>query len=232
MIHLLRSPALAPGPGYDRVAGSYDNWNWQSFWDRNEEPLVESVLRGMATPSQALDLGTGTGRYLRLLKELGVHSAIGLDVSTGMLAVARQRRESHRLVRADMRAIPIAPNCLDLIIAARSLCHIPELDSAFRQIAVSLRPGGTLIVTELDADHAFQTTKAPTADGEVTIATWKRPTTEIVRAAAREGLVSTRIIRVRATDCRWLPPPSELSSIDRTGRRAIFSVAIFSKLSS
>jgi ubiquinone/menaquinone biosynthesis C-methylase UbiE len=231
MIDSLPPPALAPGPGYDRVAACYDTWDWQSFWDRNEKPIVESILREMPMAARALDLGVGTGRYLQLFGDLAVPCAAGIDISSGMLAVARQRTGSALLLHADIGALPLAPNAVDLAIAARSLCHVPDLPGALRQVALVLRPGGTLIVTELDAEHAFDATTAPTRDGDVTIATWKRTAEETASAAACEGLICTRLVRVRATDCRWLPPPPELSSIDRSGRRAIFSVAVFSKRS-
>jgi ubiquinone/menaquinone biosynthesis C-methylase UbiE len=229
MMQPLRSPALAPEPGYDKIASSYDTWKWQAFWDRNEAPLVGSILCEMRRPTVAMDLGVGTGRYLGLLRKLGIPTTIGVDVSAGMLAVAKRRIGGAGLIRADLRRLPVAPQSIDLVLAARSLCHVPDLSSALHGIAHSLRPGGTFVLTELDAEHAFHNTKAPTPDGDVAIATWKRSVAEITDAAAEAGLTAKEVYRVRAADCAWLPPASELASIDRSSRRAIFLVGVFSK---
>jgi len=229
MIQPRRLTALAPEPGYDKVAASYDSWKWQAFWDRNELPIVGSIVRAMRRPAAAMDVGVGTGRYLGLLRELGIATTIGFDVSAGMLAMAKRRFTDARLIRADLRRLPVAPGSIDLAVAARSLCHVPDVSSPLYGIAQTLRPGGTLIVTELDAEHAFQNTKAPSPEGDVAIATWKRSAAEITTAAVAQGLVVKEVRRVRASDCRWLPPAPELASIDRSGRRAIFLIAVFSK---
>jgi ubiquinone/menaquinone biosynthesis C-methylase UbiE len=229
MIGLTESPVLAPGLGYDRAAMSYDDWPWQLFWDQNEKPIVESLIRKMPAPSVAADLGVGTGRYFLVLRALGVRNVVGVDLSSGMLTVAKKRAGTSGLVRADVRSLPIASGRVDLAIAARSLCHLPEIEDEFRETGRILRRGGSLIVTELDADHAFERTRLPTASGEVLIATWKRQASELVASAERAGLRATQLIRVRSTDCRWLPPPPALPSIDRAGGRAIFVVVMFSK---
>lgn len=223
------STLLAPGPGYDQAAESYDDWQWQPFWTHNESPLVESLVRLSSTPHVALDLGVGTGRYLTLLRDIGARDSIGVDISGGMLAVARRKIDWAPLVQADIRQLPFAANRVDLAIATRSLCHMAELDVAFGEIGRILRPGGVLVVTELDAEHAFTTTKVPARTGDISIATWKRGAPEIISRASNAGLSLTHFTRIRANDCRWLPPPPGLSSIDRASVRPIFVVCAFNK---
>jgi SAM-dependent methyltransferase len=230
IIQPLSSSVLAPELGYDKIAGSYDRWKWQAFWEFNEKPLIASLLRTLKASDAAIDLGLGTGRYVELLQEFGIHNAFGVDVSAAMLKIARRRVPGARLIRADLTELPLAAGSLDLAIAARSLCHVDDLSRALNGIANSLRPNGSLIVTELDAEHRFENTTAPSPEGDVSIATWKRTPQEIVSAAAGAGLSVATLRRLRATDCVWLPPAPELASIDRSGRRAIFLIAVFSKL--
>jgi SAM-dependent methyltransferase len=68
-----------------------------------------------------LDLGCGQGRHLALLAERGLR-AIGLDLSPALLAIARAQNPRGELVRADMRAIPLA---------ARSCSAVLSLFTAF-----------------------------------------------------------------------------------------------------
>jgi ubiquinone/menaquinone biosynthesis C-methylase UbiE len=229
MTEVRRSPLLAPRAGYDAVAESYDDWEWQPFWTHNERPLIKDLIESGPQPRLAIDLGVGTGRYLSLLQQMNPIEAIGIDISGQMLNVARRKTRSTRLLHADVLHLPVKSAVMDLAIAARTLCHVAELDEAMREIARTLRPSGVLIVTELDPDHAFSATKVPVAGREVFISTWKRTPDEIVTSAAHAGLEATSFKRVRAPECQWLPPSPALSSIDRTGQRPIFLIGAFQK---
>jgi ubiquinone/menaquinone biosynthesis C-methylase UbiE len=218
-----------PGPGYDRAADTYDLWGWQSFWTRNEEPIVESMLRSLPLPETAVDLGAGTGRYCDMLCRLGVPRVVGVDISRGMLDVARRKWPSIAFVNGDISALPLVDSCAQVAIAARTLSHVPDVEGVLGEIARIMRPGGLVIVTDLHAEHPFDATKLPTPGGEIAIATWKRTESDVVSAATRVGLETTHVRRITAKDCVWLPPPQELLSLDRTGARAVFFVASFIK---
>jgi hypothetical protein len=49
-----------------------------------EEAIVRPILEA-ATPTRALDVGTGTGRCLGLLRAAGARTVVGLDMSLAML---------------------------------------------------------------------------------------------------------------------------------------------------
>jgi ubiquinone/menaquinone biosynthesis C-methylase UbiE len=220
---------LQPSAGYDRVAECYDEWDWQAFWTRNEEPVVDSMLRTVAAPRVALDLGTGTGRYCDVLRRIGHRAVIGIDVSFGMLSVARRKPGFNVLVNADIGALPFADRSAGLTVAARSLSHVADLDQALAEIARVLAPGGTLVVSDLHAEHAFDVTKLKTPRGEIAICTWKHTETDVAEAAARAGLMPLQVQRFTARECLWLPPADQLTSLDRTGRRTVFFVGRFRK---
>src|SRR5262245_1679245 len=95
---------------------------------RLEQEIVESILRTLA-PSRALDVGTGSGRYLPVLAQTGAARVMGVDFSMAMLrradvaqpsrrgecAVGRSATEDERLERcatgvvcADARHLPVA----------------------------------------------------------------------------------------------------------------------------
>jgi SAM-dependent methyltransferase len=204
---------------YDQAAPFYDRWPWQRFWDRNEMPLVMAAIGA----GPVLDLGTGTGRYVASFAQAGI-AALGVDISEGMLGVATRKPDcAGFLARGDLRALPIRSSSVEAAVAARVLCHLPEIDLALSELARAVRPGGRLVVTELDPGHRFETTRIPTDGAPVEVETFKRGPATIVDSARRVGWVHVDIAQISATNCAWLPE-SGLSSIDRSGRRPVFFV--------
>ena len=169
---------------YDDAAPYYDSWRWQCVWTAQEEPRLRRRVHALA-PRRALDLGTGTGRYARVLADAGAE-VIGLDVSEAMLARARKRCPAARfLQRSALDLADLGP--FDLVLGARMVCHLPDIDAALAAFVQVLRPGGTLLLTDIDPDHAVECTYLPTADGYVPVPTWKRSLAEVAHAACRAG---------------------------------------------
>jgi ubiquinone/menaquinone biosynthesis C-methylase UbiE len=110
-----------------------------------------------------LDIGTGTGRLLELLAPR-VTTALGVDASRAMLALARTRLArpglSHCAVRlADMYRLPLGDAGFDLVVLHMVLHHAEDTASVLAEAARVLRPGGRLIVVDL-AEHAPSATGA------------------------------------------------------------------------
>src|SRR5262249_1032240 len=155
----------AVAAAYDAAAGYYDQWLWQTFWERNELPLLRRAIAHCGRTRRAIDIGTGTGRYAQALAEAGLHT-IGTDVSRAMLAVARHRRRGlAHFIHADAGAPRFETRQFDLAIAARVLCHVADAAAVLRDTARIVRQGGQLIVSELDDRHGYTATMLPTAAG-------------------------------------------------------------------
>src|SRR5437588_4372209 len=74
--------------GYDLLAPKFD---YTPF--RTPDVVLEAVaaqLRALAPFDAALDVCCGTGAAMRFLRPLCRQRVVGLDISAGMLAVARQ----------------------------------------------------------------------------------------------------------------------------------------------
>jgi SAM-dependent methyltransferase len=99
---------------------------------------------GFAPGDTVVDLGCGTGRALRPLRDaVGPDGlALGLDVTEEMLAVARARDTT--LVLADARRLPFADNGVDGIFAAGLLQHLADPRGGLTELARVTRPGGRL----------------------------------------------------------------------------------------
>lgn len=133
------------------------------------EAEVENCLVGLIgnKPVQnMLDLGTGTGRMLLLLKDV-YRRAVGIDSSRDMLAVARANLDAAGLTRAvvrlgDILNLPLESEDFDLVIIHQVLHFLENPDAAIAEAARVLRPGGRLAVIDfaphnleyLRADHA------------------------------------------------------------------------------
>ena len=98
-----------------------------------------------------LDLGAGTGRYAMAAAERGA-MVVAADVSTAMLEIARGRThaEAVELVRADVATLPFADSCFDGVVAVTSLCFISDPARVLASAARVLRPGGRLVLGELN----------------------------------------------------------------------------------
>ena len=91
----------------DRFDGHYSHGRGQLYWEAFERPYLERlfVRLGREHPGRYLDFACGTGRIL----ELGAphfREAVGIDVSSVMIAEARSRVPRARLIEADVLDAP------------------------------------------------------------------------------------------------------------------------------
>ena len=118
--------------------------------DAEAEAMVERLMPMLAgIPGPVLDVGCGGGRHLAALRRRGV-PAFGLDFSSDLLVAAKARPElPGRLVRADMRAPPIAPgSCGAVLLLFTAFGYFSDEENAacLKSLAELLLPGGVLIL--------------------------------------------------------------------------------------
>lgn len=95
-----------------------------------------------------LDVGAGTGRSMRaLFEESHPRRAVGLDLSAGMLAQARQTLRDPRavLVRGDATALPFPDNSFDIVMSMWTLETLPDPLLAVAELLRVLKPSGTVL---------------------------------------------------------------------------------------
>jgi SAM-dependent methyltransferase len=128
-------------------------------------PMLARVeLGGFAN---ALDVGCGEGRFCRALAARGIRT-VGIDPTEALLAEARRRDPGgdYRPGRAEALDFPDAS--FDLVVSYLTLIDIPDIASAIPEMARVLRPGGSLLIANL---NSFITAAPPpgwtrSADGE------------------------------------------------------------------
>ncbi|MFD2265190.1 class I SAM-dependent methyltransferase [Lacibacterium aquatile] len=108
--------------------------------------------------TRALDVGCGEGRFCRMLQERDIAS-VGIDPTLALLAEARRRdpEGDYRDGRAEALDFPDAS--FDLVVSYLSLIDIPDIRAAIPEMARVLKPGGTLLIANL---NSFNTAGPPT----------------------------------------------------------------------
>jgi malonyl-CoA O-methyltransferase len=120
---------------------------------RAEQRAVEEALRQIA-PTRALDIGTGSGRYLPILASAGASHVVGVDFSPAMLARARpDLSRTSRISRisricGDARRLPFRRESFDLINASLMAGDIDDLASFVREAAAVLAPRGHFMYSD------------------------------------------------------------------------------------
>jgi ubiquinone/menaquinone biosynthesis C-methylase UbiE len=131
---------------YDRVAVDYHEYG---LAEMARQPVERAVLGLFASlvDGPVLDVGCGTGLATAHLHGLGV-DITGVDLSPGMLDVARRSCPDVEFEVASMLALPHADAAFAGVVAWYSTIHVPDnlLPTALSELARVLRPGGHLML--------------------------------------------------------------------------------------
>jgi SAM-dependent methyltransferase/DNA-binding HxlR family transcriptional regulator len=142
-------------------AASANDWGTIRALHVAEDAVERAILQAVGTRAfdSLLDLGTGTGRMLELLRPLYTR-AIGVDASTDMLAVARANLDRAGIANAQVRLgdinhLPFGRNAFDLVTVHQVLHYLDQPERALAEAARVLRPGGRLLVVDF-APHSLE----------------------------------------------------------------------------
>lgn len=133
---------------FDGMAGSYDQLEpWYEHLYATLHAIAREVLAPRAgAAARALDAGCGTGFQTAVLDRLG-YQVHGLDLSAGLLAVARRAHPTARLARGDLEALPYDADSFDAATCCGStLSLVEDAGRALAELARVLRPGARLLV--------------------------------------------------------------------------------------
>jgi SAM-dependent methyltransferase len=133
---------------YDRVAEPYGQQFFDELarkpFDRERLDRFAARLRGRG---RVCDVGCGPGHVGRYLAERGV-DVYGVDLSPGMVALARRLNPAMRFEPGDLRALSLPDAALAGIVAFYSLIHLrrTEVAGALAELARVMIPGGLILI--------------------------------------------------------------------------------------
>jgi ubiquinone/menaquinone biosynthesis C-methylase UbiE len=120
--------------------------------------LVERLSAELPAGTTILDLGCGTGVPTAKILTESDHRVVGVDVSEGMLKLAREQVPAADFRRDDIRTLPADYGTFQAVTAFFSLLMLSKADieDTLRKSAGWLTPGGYLAVgmVNFDADSA------------------------------------------------------------------------------
>jgi malonyl-CoA O-methyltransferase len=129
---------------FDRASATYESA--AGLQDQVARELLGRVDGFGLGPRVVLDLGAGTGRNTRALKQRFPRATvIALDLAPGMLReAARHQLRWRRFVRVcgDAQRLPLASDSVDLVFSSLMLQWCDPPDAAFAEVQRVLRPGG------------------------------------------------------------------------------------------
>jgi ubiquinone/menaquinone biosynthesis C-methylase UbiE len=133
---------------------------WAEIADQNPtERQVQFVKDTLKPQGLILDLACGTGRHTIPLSKEG-YDIVGLDISPNLLKIAKTRRGSVQLVRADMRRLPFKPGAFAAAVSIdTSLGYLPSGKDdlqALTELQKTLRQEGILILDVFNRELLMQ----------------------------------------------------------------------------
>ena len=112
-------------------------------------PMADEILHlgRMEAAELVLDLATGTGLIARTAVPAG-KSIIGVDISLGILAIARSLSTREiPLVAGNSHKLPFKDHCFDLVTCGLSLSHFSDVLVALGEVRRILPSGGCFIAS-------------------------------------------------------------------------------------
>lgn len=142
---------------FDSIAPAYDFMNHAMTLGIDKWWRKVAVKKVKATqPASILDIATGTGDFaIKLYKTIKPETVTGMDLSDGMLEVARRKVKDKGLDQAisfeqgDCLKMRFADESYDAITVAFGVRNFEHIDQGYREMMRVLRPGGMLCVLEL-----------------------------------------------------------------------------------
>lgn len=140
---------------FDNISPKYDllnhllSVNIDKMWRKR-------TIRKLAAfrPHTVLDVATGTGDFAVAATKLGDVKLVGIDISEGMLKVAREKIKRKQLdqqislQKADSENLPFEDNGFDAAIVGFGVRNFENLEKGLGEILRVLKPGGVFFILE------------------------------------------------------------------------------------
>ncbi len=141
---------------FDTISTQYDGLNRVISWGTDvkwRKRVLKKVMN--AKPNTILDIATGTGDLaIKFAEKTNASKIIGLDISEGMLAVAKKKVENTPLeekvefVKADSEDLPFPNDFFDVITVSFGIRNFENLEKGLSEILRVLKPAGLFVILE------------------------------------------------------------------------------------
>ncbi len=148
---------------FDTISSNYDGLNRVISLGIDQKWRKKVVQRIVDhKPETVLDIATGTGDLAIAFAKLMPDTKVtGLDISDGMLSVARKKvvdqdfAKNLDFIQADSEAMPFKDDHFDAITVSFGIRNFETLEKGLSEILRVLKPGGLFIVLETSVPTKF-----------------------------------------------------------------------------
>lgn len=148
---------------FNNISGTYDFLNHfmslgiDILWRKKAIKELRSIH-----PRLMLDVATGTGDFaFEAIKILKPERIIGVDISSGMLEVAKRKINERNLNEVfsvklgDSEKLPFEDNHFDAITVAYGVRNYENLEKGLADMRRVLKPGGKMVILEFSKPKVF-----------------------------------------------------------------------------
>lgn len=145
--------------GWDRIRAHYHRFLGR-ITDAAAAPLLDAAQVGAG--DRVLDVATGPGYVAARAAARGA-TPVGVDLSPGILALARHLHPALDFRRADAQRLPLPDGAFDAVVAGFLLPHLADHARALGEFARVLRPGGAVALSTWDVPERVPMLRAITS---------------------------------------------------------------------
>ena len=148
---------------FNNISGTYDFLNHllslgiDVIWRKK---AIKELLSDK--PKYILDVATGTGDFaFEAIRILKAEKIIGVDISEGMLAIAKEKilkrkmQETFEVRIGDSEKLLFDSNTFDAVTVAYGVRNFEDLENGLADMLRVLKPGGKIVILEFSKPRMF-----------------------------------------------------------------------------
>lgn len=110
-----------------------------------EKPAMTSLFKDEVKRKSVLDLGCGSGPYVKKLFSLGAKKVKGIDLSDELIKIAIRENPKAEFVVGDARKTPYKRTEFNLVVSSLMVHYFKDLKPLFREVARILKKNGLFV---------------------------------------------------------------------------------------
>mgnify|MGYP005653029097 CR=1 FL=1 len=148
---------------FDTISENYDGLNRVISFGTDikwRKKVLATIIEHH--PESILDIATGTGDLaIKFAEKTSATKIIGLDLSEGMLSIARKKVADTELkyiiefIKGDSEALPFNNNMFDAITVSFGIRNFENLEKGLSEILRVIKPNGLFIILETSVPTKF-----------------------------------------------------------------------------
>ena len=131
---------------FDRMAGVYDD----ALGGKGSRRFYDLLLREITLTSGAavLDVGCGTGAFLKKLSDTCPLAGFGVDLEKNMIEEARKKHPQMDFQEASCDSVPHDDSSFDAMVSCMAYHHFENKDGFAKEASRLLKPGGVVYIAD------------------------------------------------------------------------------------